>query len=1576
MSREEIFKKVIPTKRKKKKNGSNCSGASVSQLLAQRDRALAAAAAAEATHWSSRPPENAGFANPMNNQFQNIQLMKNQAHLQQKTFDTNSQGAHVMKLETPPARLADDKVAQFPCMNVINNSVREGAVLNVNGVSQLLPENNASGNELMRASQLNTTELPNQSQDIGQGMINHCAAAHPCGQEFVQNAVATPKPEGVMLNPQGMLYPPNVVMQRPRSIPPWHQAKMGINKKAVPEAPVVYEKVPFIQQSMPPPTATYEEVASRKKVKSISKGKKTSQEPSQPSFMENPSAYLAQQTALLHNTISRPNFNILADTRSATELPQNQQYPLSTSLGVAPCVVDNSSSLNVSSSMTIPSQRTSNLPVRPVVGHKIDQTNISQLQIGRRSVSEKETLITSGLNTGKDNFGDVTFNNHTCSNKNCADCKNSPLLATGVQNNIATSGQVRSDLKFIPKNVPKYQILGKGDWMGPEPGELVKAPISRNYDESNSNEDNPVTSSTENVPAAYNQKIISDLRPIQGGTISTSNGSPQPQPSPNSSNVFRQEISSPKQQELASQSPVTGNIQISSSNSYAGLSNGVGTRMGQEYDGIALRTFAMNSRSKREDTPSNQGLQSFANNGKTLFPEGDQRTKFVSHNVTVTTSSDQTSELNSECKGDQMKIQSVTSSLDERGEKQHNTCETKANRFVNTMATGHTNSSNTITSVQAGKTQTATVSVSNNSTGPPNALSLFNTFNQNLVNVQTAQKGNAKSPLEMVHNVVSNIQTTAEVAKNDVPLNAIPINKNVLTNSTSLSNVLTSTTNVNTTILANNNTNTTAMLKSSSGTLQAGHILVSSNGQYLVASNGNVLPQTNLSGLKLNQTPSMPPISAAPVITSNVTGAVTQVLPAVGVAQQVLGQSTVLVNALPTPFVIQPGVMAVETGLGRLAVATGNILQGNVIDNNALRNSIRGVVPTEKVKYKKGNKKRKNQVTSLVQMASPNNVILNQSFSPQNFTVSPGGNVQPLQAVTLVQGKHGQLVMNNQSNFNQFNNQPQQINLLQPVNLTSVPNFPAFQQFIVPGLGNMVMSADGTATILPDTNIGVQLQLQNVNGQNVLTPVQNTSFINSPGILTTPTGMFIRAPNNQQKIIQNNASPQFLSPNNNQFLVNQFQGQLSPLIAANLSPNQQLFASSPPRQSPQEFIQIIPPSSSQNTTVVQQNTTIVQQQTTMVSNNQNILNNSGKSNFILSNQSGEKPIEVQIVGGTHRQSQSSQPTVTTPIQQVNRSVAQEKVDFGTQHSVSTQTNVGEESVTNVGVATNNTFCQTLHSNWSGSPPDTTTHSPVELESNYERPHTPTEEGPDSLRQAMVQYVSSSINESENESDAYLISGSGKVVAPKENVSRTNKTKNFVESSTITQETGVQIQIGNSYMSGDYLKSTVDECVVSSHLDVSVQDKHIESQSNITRYQDDKISLVDALLAENKSGHLEEGAADSKEKLTKGDLVWGPVRGSPAWPGKLVGPVSPGGKALVRWFGGHSSPTKVNVSQLQSLSQGLEAHHRAFNKGRKNRRLNAALEAAIQEAMLELDKITAREKKIPGSGRGRPRRMHR
>ncbi|XP_054724058.1 uncharacterized protein LOC129234169 [Uloborus diversus] len=93
----------------------------------------------------------------------------------------------------------------------------------------------------------------------------------------------------------------------------------------------------------------------------------------------------------------------------------------------------------------------------------------------------------------------------------------------------------------------------------------------------------------------------------------------------------------------------------------------------------------------------------------------------------------------------------------------------------------------------------------------------------------------------------------------------------------------------------------------------------------------------------------------------------------------------------------------------------------------------------------------------------------------------------------------------------------------------------------------------------------------------------------------------------------------------------------------------------------------------------------------------------------------------------------------------------------------------------------------------------------------------------------------------------------------------------------------------------------------------------------------------------------------------GDLVWGQIRGFPSWPGKLVKEEevkgthkTEDGKLWVRWFGDHTF-TQVEPDKLKTLSEGLEAHHRARKRHRRGRKMNSQLENAIQEAMLELDR---------------------
>lgn len=81
-------------------------------------------------------------------------------------------------------------------------------------------------------------------------------------------------------------------------------------------------------------------------------------------------------------------------------------------------------------------------------------------------------------------------------------------------------------------------------------------------------------------------------------------------------------------------------------------------------------------------------------------------------------------------------------------------------------------------------------------------------------------------------------------------------------------------------------------------------------------------------------------------------------------------------------------------------------------------------------------------------------------------------------------------------------------------------------------------------------------------------------------------------------------------------------------------------------------------------------------------------------------------------------------------------------------------------------------------------------------------------------------------------------------------------------------------------------------------------------------------------------HTESVAEEGSGGLSEGDLVWGAARGFPAWPGKLVGPVTDGDKVWVRWFGGDRALTQVPLQSLKTLSEGLEAHHRARKKFRK------------------------------------------
>lgn len=79
----------------------------------------------------------------------------------------------------------------------------------------------------------------------------------------------------------------------------------------------------------------------------------------------------------------------------------------------------------------------------------------------------------------------------------------------------------------------------------------------------------------------------------------------------------------------------------------------------------------------------------------------------------------------------------------------------------------------------------------------------------------------------------------------------------------------------------------------------------------------------------------------------------------------------------------------------------------------------------------------------------------------------------------------------------------------------------------------------------------------------------------------------------------------------------------------------------------------------------------------------------------------------------------------------------------------------------------------------------------------------------------------------------------------------------------------------------------------------------------------------------------EDEAGKVWKLEVGEVVWGAARGSAAWPGKVEALGAPGSLDVwIRWYGPGNSLSQVDIKSLKSLSEGLEAHHRARKKFRK------------------------------------------
>ncbi|EFN77458.1 Methyl-CpG-binding domain protein 5 [Harpegnathos saltator] len=1456
------------SKKKKRKLGGIggiYSGVSVSQLLAQRERAIAAVAASGV---QGSPVPNGSQVWPI--AIPNLQVQQNGQQICHQSLNSPSQNHDVNNCtRNPQQRLNQHNMSGMLMGNPLRHHVIQ------NGGLQSNPHEN-----VQRMYTQNQVQYPVRNFDPSKGTSADGKMGHQ--QQFVLSNHAGRSPNASHaveaqsgMGPNGQ--PGN--MHFNNRTPPWQQNRPAV----VSHQPSVvtvqnincnsFDRVPPLHHHIPQ-ASTWTDEAARKKAKStkvIAKKQRqhgvaesrannglehstpspvdefseknqqnngqigTTFNNSGPSFLEDPSGYLAQQTALLNSTISRQT------GVSSSQMGLMNNNP--------------KSSPQTSHGMHVPNNSNAYLP-QPKPSSIASPTSTSSFTSVKNHATSP-VVVHSSMTPTSSNSG--------------TDSESSPCQGC------VTSADTQSYIQ-----------------------DQYKQQMHRQYLMHTDQREDPVTSSTFGERYQTSQQQQADSRPIQGGTVSTSHGSPIGTNSPANSDTPAAStpgISQPATpQSLISSQPSTPHSYSQPPTPHSHVSGQMPPQtLTPQAQQPSQSLISGGMQEQRSETPCSGTMSSSG--------------------IPPSTSPSQTSSSTSDNLAPQVKRQITTrqNSLDGYQPHPHTVNAVSripintfggASSVITTMASSHTVSSNTITSVLAGRANTATVSINTPSAIPnpalPNLLpnkpqhqaqsttTLGNVVSGTTVTTHSSVPHNqsstmsvSKSPLEMVQSVVSSIQVPQASTNSLVQPQTQQQQQHhhhhqqqqqqqqqqqrqqqqqqqqhhhhnqqqqqhqqkqqqqhhqqqqqrqqqqqqqnqqqqqrqqqqqqqhqqkqqqqhqhqqqqqqqhPQTN-VQVHNVLTS----------------GGILKHPAGsTLPPGHILVSSGGQLIMASTGSAIngvmapPPPKI----ISNANSMPPLSVSPMVTS-VTGAVSQVIPAVGVAQQVIGQPTVLVNTIQTPVLIQPSVMTMDgisqnVQIPHLTVATGNVIQNtqSILDANQDVSRTVGanqgmmsrqpalLSPESAMTKKKAYKKRKTNpqtVASMLHIASSqqNAGMLMQSqsnFAQQNFQAQSIGGPM-LQALTIVPGKGGapaQLVMNGQTGAAsaQFNAQQiitnpqpaQQINLLQPVNLLNgatgmVQNFPTIQQFIVPGLGSMVMSADGTATLLQDTgNIGMQLQIQNVNGQNVLTPVQSHGGIFNPSqsiLAAGPAGMVIRAPQaTSGKIIQQHSpGAQFLSPNSGQFLVNgttSFGNQLSPIVA-NVSPNQQVtFNTSqvrpPNMQGQQEFIQMngqtlmVPcataqniavssASNQQNTTFVQQNTTIVQQQTTMVSNNQipnfqGAASNGGQAvdpslnldhnqSYILSSgmiqgktsSSPKSGVNSPSSDQNMEQQQYVLASSSTTVVEKTASQNEQHSPLMARHSVSTQTAGNQTNVAQSAMMRQ------------GSPPDTTTHSP----GNSQRSNSP------------------------------------------------------------------------------------------------------------------------------------------------------------------------------------------------------------------------------------------------------------
>uniref|UniRef100_A0A336M8D2 CSON011040 protein n=1 Tax=Culicoides sonorensis TaxID=179676 RepID=A0A336M8D2_CULSO len=270
-----------------------------------------------------------------------------------------------------------------------------------------------------------------------------------------------------------------------------------------------------------------------------------------------------------------------------------------------------------------------------------------------------------------------------------------------------------------------------------------------------------------------------------------------------------------------------------------------------------------------------------------------------------------------------------------------------------------------------------------------------------------------------------------------------------------------------------------------------------------------------------------------------------------------------------------------------------------------------------------------------------------------------------------------------------------------------------------------------------------------------------------------------------------------------------------------------------------------------------------------------------------------------------------------------------------------------------------------------SPPDTTTHSPQ----SPERPSS-ARSGASYEGMAMVQCVSSS--------------------EPDSRVSPTSIDQ------TSLQSTQIDYVEQKSRQVVQYLASPPNHLKTSDHKIKRIQmnarrNYYMSSNNYLSQNHHETKNLTNLQMSTDDMNHPDshENSSSNSNSPTQSskspdpafainELVWGPARGYPAWPGKIVatpeGVTTPNDCVWIRWFGGRANIEMTSIHGLKTLSEGLEAHHSSLKDTRKSRKLNSQLERAIQEAMAELDQTPKKSNKqnnkksshltSPSSGRGR------